>query len=432
MINNALQILGEVCGSARAYVFLFDHETDTMTNTHEWCAPGVEPQMEMLTDLPCSIFPWWMGKLTRREMILVPDVSKMDPEAHSEQDILERQSVKSVLVLPIFADGTLAGFIGLDDVTSPTPWKDETREYLQVAADMVSSTITRAHRSRIAQEQTEQLKQANESIRHTQQQLLEAERLAGLGILAAGVAHEINNPIGFIKSNTQTARDYLDRIRSILAMLTTDATREEIITAFREQDLEYILTDMHDILIGNIRGIERITTVIRNLMTFSRAEDPNYRKQGDLRESIASAIDSISGTVRNVVEIELDLAPIPDTLCNAHALTQAFVQILLRIARTFPDDSPVKGTVTIRTWVEENSIHCTIEDNGPGIPGELIPRIFEPSLAPEDGEIRPDLGMSIAYHTVVNKHGGTIKLEKRHHGGSRFHLTIPILESPGL
>ncbi|MFP4152352.1 MAG: GAF domain-containing protein, partial [Alkalispirochaeta sp.] len=116
IINEALRVLGRVCDAGRSYVFLFDYEKETMDNTHEWCAEGVTPEIDMLTDLPLSMFPWWMERLRNGELILVPDVSAMPPEATAEREILEEQDILSVLVLPIYTERELAGFIGLDNV----------------------------------------------------------------------------------------------------------------------------------------------------------------------------------------------------------------------------------------------------------------------------------------------------------------------------
>ncbi len=124
-IDATLGDIGELRGVSRAYLFRFSDDGATMDNTHEWCAPGVTPQIDNLHDLPTDMFPWWMKRLSSGEAIHVRDVSTMPPEAAAEQEILESQDIKSVLVLPLHVGRRLAGFIGFDNVEEAAPWSDD-------------------------------------------------------------------------------------------------------------------------------------------------------------------------------------------------------------------------------------------------------------------------------------------------------------------
>jgi len=129
--------LGAITQASRIYLFMLDAEEGTMSNTHEWCAEGVSAEKDNLQNLPLSIFPWWMKKLYNKEIIDIPDVSKMLPEAKAEQEILESQNIKSVLVLPVYAANKLKGFVGFDNVLSIGLWSEKDTEFLSLLVDII-------------------------------------------------------------------------------------------------------------------------------------------------------------------------------------------------------------------------------------------------------------------------------------------------------
>lgn len=129
--------------ASRVYLFMLDSENETMSNTHEWCAKGVSAEINNLQNLPLSIFPWWMQKLYNNEIIDVADVSKMPPEAKAEQEILESQNIKSLLVLPVYSETQLKGFVGFDNVLSSNLWADKDSQLLKLLVDILSNAIVR-------------------------------------------------------------------------------------------------------------------------------------------------------------------------------------------------------------------------------------------------------------------------------------------------
>lgn len=135
--------LGSIVQASRVYLFMIDAEEGTMSNTHEWCAEGVSAEKDNLQKLPISIFPWWIKKLYNKEIIDIPDVSKMVPEAKAEQEILESQNIKSVLVLPVHTKNKLKGFVGFDNVLSRGQWSEKDTEFLRLLADTLSNAVVR-------------------------------------------------------------------------------------------------------------------------------------------------------------------------------------------------------------------------------------------------------------------------------------------------
>ena len=142
-IDASLADIGRLSGAGRAYLFLFDWERFVMDNTHEWCAPGVSPQIQNLQNLPLDMFPWWMDKLKKGEVIHITDVSRLPPEANNEREILESQDIKSLLVLPLYIRGGLSGFIGFDNVKNTGAWGKEDLALLRVAAEITGGALER-------------------------------------------------------------------------------------------------------------------------------------------------------------------------------------------------------------------------------------------------------------------------------------------------
>lgn len=427
IFNTALTSLGQVCGAGRAYVFLFDDARAVMNNTHEWCAAGVEPQIEMLQSLPLEMFPWWMEKLKNGEMILVPDVSLMGPEAQAERAILEEQDIKSVLVLPIYNGSLPAGFIGIDDVTTTGTWEPETREYLRVAADMVSSTMTREEQRQVLVRRTHELEKAYENLKQTQVRLLEAEKLAGVGILAAGIAHEINNPASFIVSNTETMRRYIDELDRIIASIRSARSRDEIAAILSKPNVEYLLSDTRDILDGNASGLDRITRIVQNLMSFSRIEQPEAYDSIDINDSLDIALTLAGRALLDTAEVSFERGDTPKTLCNQNELNHAFYNVIMNAIQSVREyRSREKGLIGIRTWEEAGTVCCEISDNGAGFTEDALKRAFEPFFTTRQVGKGTGLGMSIVYDTIVTKHGGAIEVANLDSGGALVTIRIPV------
>jgi PAS domain S-box-containing protein len=142
-INKTLQQMGEFEEVDRSYIFLFDKERVLMTNTHEWCAPGIEPQIDNLQDVPTEIFPWWMTKMERGEEVYIPDVSQLPEEARAEREILEPQGIQSLLAVPFVSNNRLVGFVGFDSVVKLRTWDADSILIVKMMSDIISNALTR-------------------------------------------------------------------------------------------------------------------------------------------------------------------------------------------------------------------------------------------------------------------------------------------------
>ncbi|MGH7254646.1 MAG: GAF domain-containing protein [Nitrospirales bacterium] len=163
-INFTLAEMGKMSGADRAYLFLFREGGQVMDNTHEWCAEGVTPQIERLQGLESNRFPWWMSKLRRRDVIHIADVRALPPEASAERAILEGQHIQSLLVFPVQTEGTLAGFIGFDNVSHTGTWSLANLELLRVSAEIIGNALGRRNADHALRDKTTQLQAINDAM----------------------------------------------------------------------------------------------------------------------------------------------------------------------------------------------------------------------------------------------------------------------------
>ena len=143
-LNNALQRIGRFTDSDRAYIFLFNEDGRTMSNTHEWCAKGISPQKDNLQELPSDTFPWWIRNLREEKWIVVPRISDLPSEARAEREILEEQQIQSLIVLPLISTGALLGFVGFDSVRRQREWDSDTSSLLLIVGEILANALARA------------------------------------------------------------------------------------------------------------------------------------------------------------------------------------------------------------------------------------------------------------------------------------------------
>ncbi|NTU68390.1 MAG: PAS domain S-box protein [Chlorobiaceae bacterium] len=151
MVHDTLKLIGEQVDADRAYVFLFSDDLSIMDNTHEWCAAGIEPQIDSLKNLPTSIFPWWMERLRNNEIIHIPRVWQLPEEAAAEKEILEGQNIQSLIVIPLATEPMPFGYIGFDAVRNPCSWQPETVSVLKLAGGVIANTLQHRKIERIIQ-----------------------------------------------------------------------------------------------------------------------------------------------------------------------------------------------------------------------------------------------------------------------------------------
>lgn len=266
---------------------------------------------------------------------------------------------------------------------------------------------------KLAEELESRVKTQVETIETAQRQLYQSEKLASVGQLAAGVAHEINNPIGFVRSNLATAKSYLDVLSGL-------SGKNDISVYWEEMDVDFILDDFKSLLSECISGIDRVARIVADLKGFSNV-DGVHREKADLNESIRSACNMLSGKIRDRISLSTDLSPLPEFLCYPGHINQMLLNLLLNAAQAIPG----KGTIIVQSRIEQDGIAIRIQDDGCGIPEEALPRIFDPFFTTKPVGSGTGLGLTVS-RDIANAHGGGLTVESLDGKGTAVTIRLPL------
>lgn len=260
-----------------------------------------------------------------------------------------------------------------------------------------------------------------QTIDNARRQLYQSEKLAAVGQLAAGVAHEINNPIGFISSNLSTALAYLTKLDEFGGRLAEHGTAP-LQTAWREADLDYVLEDFSALMQESLDGARRVTRIVADLKGFSRVDNAAVAP-ADVNEIIRGVCNVSRGQTEGRVELVLELSPLPILECNAAALGQVFYNLLSNAVQAMEGQPAAR--LRIATAQRGGEIVITLADNGPGIPAEILPRIFDPFFTTKDVGQGTGLGLTVCTDVVL-AHRGRITVQSRENAGTEFTVYLPL------
>ena len=279
------------------------------------------------------------------------------------------------------------------------------------------------------EKQNAELARRKAELERLQAQIVHNEKMASLGQLAAGVAHELNNPAGFIYGNMGILREYatgLERLLKLYDALDLPADLSAQVGIVKaEIDYEESLSDLRSIIDDCRDGAERICDVVQNLRTFSRLDEAEYKKV-DLHEGIESTIRLLSRYYTSgTITLTRDYGQLPPVDCFAGQLNQVWMNLLVNAAQAVGQG----GEVTISTRLVYETVMVTISDNGCGIAPEHLDKIFDPFFTTKPVGDGTGLGLSIT-HSVIERHGGFIKVESHINQGTTFRVTIPVDAKP--
>jgi phosphate/phosphite/phosphonate ABC transporter binding protein len=277
---------------------------------------------------------------------------------------------------------------------------------------------------------SKELQSAYAELKATQSRILQQEKMASIGQLAAGVAHEINNPMGFVISNLGTLRKYSDKLSAFLDIqshaLDTVAVLEtpELVEAAakrKELKIDYVLADLGNLIRESLEGAERVKKIVQDLRNFSRIDEAEV-VSADINAGIESTLNILWNELKYKAAVAREYGAIPKTKCNIRQMNQVFMNLLANAGQAIKD----KGTITIRTAERNGCIEIAISDTGSGISQDKIGRIFEPFFTTKEVGKGTGLGLSIAYD-IVKKHNGTIAVESEPGKGTTFTVVIPVV-----
>jgi len=271
------------------------------------------------------------------------------------------------------------------------------------------------------------LERAYHELQEAQAHLVQQEKMASIGQLAAGVAHEINNPTGFIMSNLGSLRKYVDRLTEFIAEQDRaigelpEVRIGEIAKQRKALKVDLITDDLRSLISESLDGAERIKKIVQDLKGFSRLDEAD-QKIADINAGLESTINIVWNELKYKAEVKKHYGDLPQTKCNPGQLNQVFMNLLVNAAHSIEN----RGEIAIMTWADGGTINVSISDTGCGIPEDNIKRIFEPFFTTKEVGKGTGLGLSIAYD-IVKKHNGSIDVQSASGKGTTFTITIPVV-----
>lgn len=342
----------------------------------------------------------------------------------------------TLMGLPFVINGITRGVLYLADKCDGKPFTESDEQFLEIYARDVSYLLERhelfdaLHSGNTAlRKEKEEQRLLLEKLQEAQEQLLQSEKLAAIGQLAAGVAHEINNPIGYISSNIRSLEEYVDNLIAVIQVyegaedaLQGQAELLQSIRSVKENvDLEYTREDSVSLLRESQEGIERVKKIVQDLKDFSRTGETTWQWT-DLHQGLDSTLNIVNNEIKYKAEVIKEYGALPEVECVPSQLNQVFMNMLVNAAHAIEE----RGAITIRTHQMDDAwISIEISDTGKGIEKAHINKLFDPFFTTKPVGKGTGLGLSLA-HGIVTKHGGRIEVESEPGKGTTFRVVIPV------
>jgi len=251
-------------------------------------------------------------------------------------------------------------------------------------------------------------------------QLLQSEKLAAIGQLAAGVAHEINNPVGYIYSNLQSLESYLTDLFRLTDAVDSARSLEDLQMIKKNIDYDYLHDDLQDLLSESREGIERVKTIISAMKDFSHIDDEEF-KPADLHRGITTTLNVVNNELKYKAEVVREFDELPEVECIISQVNQVVMNLLVNAAHAIDDF----GKITVRTREQGERVVIEVEDTGKGISEDHLNRIFEPFFTTKPIGKGTGLGLSLSFN-IVEKHNGSIEAFSTPGQGTCFRITLPV------
>ncbi|MFT6261285.1 MAG: signal transduction histidine kinase [Bermanella sp.] len=358
--------------------------------------------------------------LGMREVIHVSELSKPSLEL-----ILIDLGVNRIVFVPIKCFGEIT-FVCEFYLPESIDFKSEILDQCEVASYQISSILEASINNKKLEDSYSEITNSHEKLKQAQSQLVQSEKMASLGQLAAGVAHEINNPIGFVMSNVSTLKEYLAIFSQHIA-LTNELIRvskgpevDAIRLLDEEQNLTFMISDINDIMEDCSDGLRRVKDIVSNLKSFARSDDEEA-SEFDLNECIINTIKVVWNELKYKVtlhkDFSLDLPRIPG---HEGQVGQVIMNMLVNATHAIGE----KGDIYISTSKVESGVQISIKDTGEGMSEDVLAKIFDPFFTTKGVSDGTGLGLSISYG-IIESHAGNIKVSSKVGEGAEFIITLP-------
>jgi len=359
--------------------------------------------------------------LRNRLKAIVDPQETTDTLRHNDGRVFEFSS------RPQYLDEQIIGRVfSVQDITQRTLDAQALREsHDQLEARVQSRTADLHALNKVLLAEKERLAVLVKELEAAQGQLMQSERMASIGQLAAGVAHEINNPVGFVNSNLGSLQTYVDgmlRLLSAYQQVEADlpqALRDQIAAVKKEVDFEFMRDDITALVSESLDGLKRVTRIVQDLKNFSHVGESEHQ-WADLEAGLESTLRVVWNELKYKAEVVKEFAGMPQVWCYPFQLNQVFMNLLVNASQALRD----KGKISVRTGFDESQVWVEVQDSGQGIAPEHLPRIFDPFFTTKPVGKGTGLGLSLSYD-IVKKHGGRIEVNSVLGKGTTFTVFLP-------
>jgi signal transduction histidine kinase len=403
--DRILVALTDTMGVERAMVLLFE-ESDRVLRPMAW--RGEWDDEHINTEIPAD-HPIWKHLWMRREELSRVDFDdEPDPESREAcWDVFDTLEIE--LLVPILFGVDLLGVIAVGRKLSGDLLAADDRQLLRTLANQSSIAIENAKAfdeiAKLNETLEARVEERTRELRETQDQLMHAEKMKSLGQLVAGVAHELNNPIGFVHANMQLLDEY---IRKLIEGQKT------------ESDTERIREAIGKLIARSREGTERVKQIVQDLRTFSRMDQAELQ-EADLHDEIDRTLGLMEPQFKGGVEVVKDYGDLPRVRCFPGQLNQVFLNLIMNACDALENE----GRITIRTRPIPDGVRLEFSDDGPGIPPEVQSRLFDPFFTTKPVGKGTGLGLSLS-HGIIERHGGRISVQDAPEGGALFVIELPL------
>lgn len=294
------------------------------------------------------------------------------------------------------------------------------------------AALQTSHLEHLVEQRTAALQVEINERKLLESQLVQSEKLASLGQLAAGVAHEINNPVGFISSNLSTLDGYFKQLQQMLeayqqaeTLVPAGAQRDALMALRQSLELDFLREDIPVLISESKDGIGRVVQIVKDLKNFSRVDTDQTWQWANLQQGIDSTLNIVASELKYKADVVKQYSPLPEIECLASQLNQVVMNLVVNAAQAM---GPERGTITISNGVEGENVWLEVADNGCGIAPETVQKIFDPFFTTKPVGEGTGLGLSLSYG-IVKKHRGDISVSSEPGKGTTFRVVLPIRQT---
>ncbi len=303
---------------------------------------------------------------------------------------------------------------------------DKTLEVMQKNQELQAE---RAALRALNEELEQRVRQRTAALEQANQQLLQSEKLAAIGQLAAGVAHEINNPVGFVNSNLGTLGRYIAALYDVIAAYEGAEVRvggalcSDVAQVKQAVDFDYLREDIPNLLKESQQGLARVTRIVQDLKDFSHVDETTWQF-ANLEQALDSVLNVVANELKYKAQVVREYAGLPPVECMPSQIGQVFMNLLVNAAQAIEQ----KGVITVRTGSSGNEVWVEVADTGKGIAPEHLGRIFDPFFTTKPVGKGTGLGLSLSYG-IIQKHHGRIEVASEPGKGARFRVWLPLQQA---